>query len=137
MHIKIHDDITLEQIKNVFSSYYPYLKLEFFSKPHMIFESSEEKCMICGSKKLKEINPTHTDAVINIQPTELVSDLENEFQERFGLPTQVFRKEKGEWAQTTGMDVFTLKDVNDFSKNDSDEFLVEDYDEGFEEEEEL
>ena len=93
--------------------------------------------MICGSRKLKEINPTHTDAVINIHPTELVSDLENEFQTRFGLPAQVFRKEKGEWSQTTGMDVFSLKDVNDFSKNDSDAFLVEDYDEGFDEEEEL
>ena len=137
MHIKIHDDITLQQIKDVFASYYPFLKLEFFSKPHQIFESSEEKTMICGSRKLKEINPTHTDAVINIHPTELVSDLENEFQTRFGLPAQVFRKEKGEWSQTTGMDVFSLKDVNDFSKNDSDAFLVEDYDEGFDEEEEL
>lgn len=137
MHIKIHDNITLQQVKDVFSAYYPFLKLEFFSKPHGIFEASEEKAMLCGSKKLKDINPAHTDAVINIQPAELVSDLENEFQTRFGLPAQVFRKEKGQWVQTTGMDVFTLKDVNDFSKNDSDVFLVEDYDEGFEEEEEL
>lgn len=137
MHIKIHDDITLQQIKDVFSTYYPYLKLEFFPKPHQIFEASEEQSMLCGSMKLRDIKPCHKEEFINIKATELVADLENEFQVRFGLSTQVFRKEKGEWAQTTGMDVFSLKDVNDFSKNDSDEFLVEDYDEGFEEEEEF
>ena len=46
------------------------------------------------------------------------------------------RKEKDRWEQTTGMDDFTLKDLNEMGRNSSDEFIVTDYEEGFEEEEE-
>jgi hypothetical protein len=55
-----------------------------------------------------------------------------EFQNRFGLFAQVFRKEKRSWEQTTGMDDFTLKQLNEFGRNSSDEFILEDYEEGFE-----
>jgi hypothetical protein len=133
MHIQLHDDITLKEIKTVFSDFYPYLRLEFYSKPHLLYESSNERDVLPDEKRLKEIKDIHIDGVIDIQPTEKVTDLEFEFQRRFGLPVQVLRLEQGEWSQTTGMDTFTLKDVNQFSKNDSDDYLVEDYEEGFEE----
>lgn len=133
MHIQLHDNITLLEIKNVFSDYYPYLKLEFYSKPHLLYESSDEWDVLPDDKKLKEIKEMHIDGIIDIQPTEKVTDLEFEFQRRFGLPVQVLRMEQGKWRQTTGMDTFTLKDVNQFSKNDSDIDLVEDYEDGFNE----
>jgi hypothetical protein len=133
MHIQLHDNITLKEIKNVFSDYYPYLKLEFYSKPHLLYESSDERDIMPDEKMLKEIKEIHIDGVIDIQPTEKVTDLEFEFQRRFGLPVQVLRMEQGVWTQTTGMDTFTLKDVNQYSKNDSDEDLVDEYEEGFEE----
>ena len=134
MHIQLHDNITLKEIKNVFSDYYPYLKLEFYSKTHLLYESSNERDILPDDKRLKDIKEIHIDGVIDIQPTEKVADLEFEFQRRFGLPVQVLRMEQGEWRQTTGMDVFTLKDVNQFSKNDSDDDLVDEYEEGFREE---
>jgi hypothetical protein len=133
MHIQLHDHITLKEIKTVFSDYYPYLKLEFYAVPHRVFESSAAWDVLPDDKRLMEIKEGHIDGLIDIQPTEKVATLEFEFQQRFGLPAQVLRLEKREWVQTTGMDSFTLKDVNEFSKNDSDEYLVEDYDEGFDE----
>jgi hypothetical protein len=133
MHIQLHDDITLKEIKTIFSNYYPYLRLQFYSKTHLLYESSNDQDILPDEKRLKEFKEIHIDAVIDIQPTEKVTDLEFEFQRRFGLPVQVLRMEQGKWAQTTGMDSFTLKDVNQFSKNDSDEDLVEDYEEGFNE----
>lgn len=133
MHIQLHDDITLKEIKTVFSDYYPFLKLEFYSKPHLLYESSDECDVLPEDKRLKDIKDIHIDGVIDIQPTEKVTDLEFEFQRRFGLPVQVLRLEKGKWTQTTGMDTFTLKDVNQFSKNDSDDDLVDEYEEGFDE----
>lgn len=132
MHIQLHDHITLKEIKNVFSDHYPYLKLEFYSKPHLLYESSDECDVLPDEKMLKEIKDIHIDGIIDIQPTEKVADLEFDFQRRFGLPVQVLQLEHGLWCQTTCMDSFTLKDVNQFSKNDSDEDLVEDYEEGFE-----
>jgi hypothetical protein len=131
MHIQLHDNITLKEIKNVFSDFYPYLKLEFYSKPHLLYESSDEWDVLNDEKKLKEIKDIHIDGIIDIQPTEKVTDLEFEFQRRFGLPVQVLRLEQGKWKQTTGMDTFTLKDVNQYSKNDSDDDLVDEYEEGF------
>jgi hypothetical protein len=133
MHIQLHDDITLKEIKTVFSNYYPHLRLQFYSKTHLLYESSNDQDILPDEKRLKEFKEIHIDGVIDIQPTEKVADLEFEFQRRFGLPVQVLRMEHGEWVQTTGMDSFTLKDVNQFSKNDSDEDLVEDYEEGFDE----
>lgn len=136
MHIQIHDNITLQEIKDIFSDHYPYLKIEFYSTPHDIYKPSDEDKRLPSDKKLRDIKEGHLDGLIDIQPTEKVADLEAEFQIRFGLPAQVLRMKQGVWAQTTGMDSFTLREVNEFSKNDSDSFLVEDYDEGFEEEEE-
>lgn len=133
MHIQLHDNITLKEIKTVFSDFYPYLKLEFYATNHLLYESSDERDVLPDDKRLKEIKEIHIDGVIDIQPTEKVADLEFEFQRRFGLPVQVLRLERGEWTQTTAMDAFTLKDVHEFSKNDSDDYLVEDYEEGFEE----
>jgi hypothetical protein len=44
---------------------------------------------------------------------------------------QVLRMEHGEWTQTTGMDSFTLKDVNEYSRLDSDEYVIQDEEENF------
>ncbi len=134
MHIKINPDITLREIKNIFSAHYPHLKLAFYRTPHEIFEASDECGRYPCDIKLKEIKNGHLEGIINIQPKEKISDLEREFQVRFDLPAQVLVKEHEVWTQTTGMDSFTLREANEFSKNDSDEFLVEDYDEGFDEE---
>jgi hypothetical protein len=46
---------------------------------------------------------------------------------------QIFKKENKGWEQTTGMDDFTLKDLNEIGRNSSDEFIIEDYEEGIEE----
>src|SRR5688572_4389579 len=121
MHIQLHDNITLKEIKNVFSDHYPFLKLEFYSKPHLLYESSDECDVLPDEKMLKEIKEIHIDGIIDIHPKEKVADLEFDFQRRFGLPVQVLRLEQGKWQQTTAMDGFTLKDVNQFSKSDSDE----------------
>lgn len=55
---------------------------------------------------------------------------------RFGLSVQILRKEKDNWEQTTGMDDFTLKEINELGRNSSDEFILEDYEKGFEDNEE-
>ena len=133
MHIQLHDDITLKEIKTVFSHFYPYLKLEFYNCPHKLFEACCEHDVLPDEVQLKTVKPEHTNGIIDIQPTEIVADLEQEFQQRFGIPAQVLWLEHGEWKQTTGMDSFSLKEVNEFSQNDSDEYIVGNYEEGFEE----
>lgn len=132
MHIHIHDKTTLGEIQNVFATYYPYLRLRFYSHPHQHFQISSEKERLSDDLRLEDIRKTHIDKVLEIMPFQRVDEVEDIFMRQFGLGVQIMKKEKNEWVQTTGLDSYSLKEVNEFSRNDSDEFVVRDYDEGFE-----
>ena len=83
-----------------------------------------------------DIKTTHVSGVLEILPLYKVSEVEKEFQQRFGLSVQIFRKEKNDWKQTNRTDDFTLKELNEIGRNSSDEFIVQDYEEGFQQNEE-
>jgi len=136
MHIEINDHTTLRHIQKVFADFYPYLQIEFYNKPHKRYEASSEFDFIFPDTAIGQIKSTHISCLLEMQPHSKVADIEMEFQMRFGLSVQIMRKEKDRWEQTTGMDDFTLKDLNEMGRNSSDEFIVTDYEEGFEEEEE-
>jgi len=133
MYIEINDNTTLKEIQEVFSNFYPYLQIGFYRKQHKKYEASEEKDLIDPGTSIGEIKKTHVSGILEILPVYKVAQVENEFQQRFGLSVQILRKEKNSWKQTIGMDDFTLKEVNEMGRNSSDEFIVEDYDKGFEE----
>jgi glycerol-3-phosphate O-acyltransferase len=137
MHIEINDKTTLQEIQDVFSNFYPYLQLNFYKKAHKIFESSPDADLIPPDKKVSEIKKAHVSGLLEIQPLYKVAEVEKEFQQRFGLSVQVLRKEEDGWVQTTGMDDFTLKYVNEMSRNASDEFIVNEEEEEFDESDEL
>jgi hypothetical protein len=133
MHIEINDNTPLREIQEVFSSFYPYLQIKFYSKRHKKYEASDQLYEIEPNILIGDIKATHISDLLEILPSYKVSEVEAEFLHRFGLSVQVLRKEKNSWEQTTGMDDFTLKDLNEMGRNSSDEFVVEDYEKGFEE----
>ena len=136
MHLEINDNTTLREIEETFSNYYPYLKIGFFSQPHKKYEGSSGADQLDPNTLVGNIKHTHISGVLEIQPFYRVADVEREFRERFGLSVQISRKEKNKWEQTTGMDDFTLKDLNEFGRSSSDEFVVSDYEEKFKDVEE-
>jgi len=136
MHIEINDTTSLREIQVVFSSFYPYLQIKFYSKRHKKYEASDELNEIEPNILIGDIKATHISGVLEILPLYKVSEVEEEFLRRFGLSVQIFRKEKNDWQQTTGMDDFTLKELNEIGRNSSDEFIVQDYEAGFEQKEE-
>lgn len=136
MHIEINDSTSLRQIQQVFSNYYPYLKIEFFSKRHKKYEASEENNLIDPDILIGDIKGSHEGGVLEIRPLYKVADVEKEFQQRFGLSVQICRKEKDRWEQTTGMDDFTLKDLNEFGRESSDEYILADPEEDIDEDNE-
>ncbi|MBX9781723.1 MAG: hypothetical protein K2X48_00380 [Chitinophagaceae bacterium] len=135
MHIEITDNTTFHEIQEAFADFYPYLQLEFYKKPHKKYEASAEKDLIYPGHTVDEVKETHISGLLEILPLSKAADVEKEFQYRFGLPVQILRKEKDKWVQTTGMDDFTLKELNELGRNSSDDFIVDDYEEGFTEEE--
>ncbi|MDN3656594.1 hypothetical protein QWZ08_13190 [Ferruginibacter paludis] len=124
MFIEVNDTTSLRQIQEVFSDFYPYLKLAFYGKGHKKYQASNEGGEIEPNTLIGEIKATHVSGVIEMLPLYKVADVEKEFQQRFGLSVQVLRKEKKGWEQTTGMDDFTLKELNELGRNSSDEFIM-------------
>ncbi|HET9432080.1 MAG TPA: hypothetical protein VFO70_12940 [Chitinophagaceae bacterium] len=133
MHIEINDNTRLSQIQETFSNFYPFLEIRFYKKAHKKYESSDERNLISPEYTIGEVKQTHVSAVLEMQPHSKVAEVEKEFLQRFGLSVQILRKEKNDFVQTTGMDDFTLKELNEFGRNSSDDFIVSDYEEGFEE----
>lgn len=129
MHIDINDNTTLRHIQEIFSDYYPYLQMEFYKSPHKKYEASAERELIYPGKTIGEVKQTHVSAIIEILPHSKVADVEKEFLQRFGLSVQILRKEKDHWEQTTGMDDFTLKELNEMGRSSSDDFILSDLDE--------
>ena len=136
MHIEINDTTALREIQVVFSSFYPCLQIKFYSKRHKKYEGSDEVNEIEPNILIGDIKATHVSGVMEILPLYKVSKVEEEFQRRFGISVQILLKEKNTWQQTTGMDDFTLKELNEIGRNSSDEFIVQDYEAGFEQKEE-
>lgn len=136
MHIEINDKTLLKDIQDVFSDFYPYLKIEFYNTRHRKYESSLQADLIDPSTFVGSLRHKHVSGVLEIQPYFKVADVEHELQSHFKLSVQVFNKEKNGWMQTTGTDDFTLKELNQIGRNSSDEFIISDYEESFEEDSE-
>lgn len=135
MHLDITDNTSLAEIQEIFADFYPYLQIRFYKTAHRKYEASDKVNEIDPNTLIRDIKDTHVSGVLEMQPSYKISAIEKEFQHRFGLSVQILRKEKGEWEQTTGMDDFTLKELNEIGRNSSDDFIIEDYEEGFEENE--
>lgn len=132
MHIEINDNTTFKEIQETFSDFYPYLRLEFYTRQHQKYEPSLDIDLVDQGKTIGDVKKTHVSGILEIRPLDTVASVETELKQRFGLPAQVFWNDKDVWRQTTGMDDFTLKDLNETGRNSPDEFIIADYEEGFE-----
>lgn len=112
MKITINDNRKIFAIQKEFSEMFPYLKVEFFAKPHKKGGASPKELMKHPSKTLAECRTIHTNGTITITPQMTVADLEQNFNDVYGLSTQVFRKSGTVWLETTITDGWTLEKQN-------------------------
>lgn len=112
MKILINDRRKLYAIQEAFSEMFPYLKLEFFSKPHKPGAPSPKKFIKSSSKTIGECRTVHSNGTMTILPHMDVLDLERGFRETFGLSVQVFRKSGNSWLEVTSTGKWTLEEQN-------------------------
>lgn len=108
----ITDDFTIEQVQDKFQAHFPYLKIEFFKKPHDEMQGSPKEHLITGNHLLGDIRTSHNAGNISIHGNQKVSTLEEHFGENYGLNVQVFRKSGKTWLETTKTDEWTLSEQN-------------------------
>lgn len=112
MKITINDHRKIFAIQKEFSEMFPYLKIEFFSKPHKVGAPSPKKLMKSPSKTIGECRKSHKEGSVIITPGMTVADLERAFNDIYGLSVQVFRKSGKVWLETTVTDNWTLEKQN-------------------------
>ena len=113
MLIKIDDNNTFSNIQQRFNSVFPFLKLEFFKKklPFLGGLSIKQPITLLD-KTLTESRTISKEGAIIISPEMTISELEKNFNEIYGLSTQVLRKSGNVWLVTTVTDKWTLEEQN-------------------------
>ena len=109
MKININDKKKISSIQKEFSQAFPYLKIEFFSKPHSVGSPSSKKTMKPSTKTIGECRTVHSSGTITISPKTTAAELEQNFLDIFGLSVQVFRKSGNAWLETTVTDSWSLE----------------------------
>jgi|ERR1051326_1727838 hypothetical protein len=112
MKIIINDHRKIFAIQEEFQKIFLFLKIEFFSKPHKIGAPSSKKIMKHPSKTLGECRTIHNKGTITITSQMTVADLEQGFNDVYGLSVQVFRKSGKAWLETSITDRWTLEQQN-------------------------
>ncbi len=113
MTIRINNRLKLIDIQKGFSKQYPYLKLEFFSKPYKEGELTPGKYQIDNETHISDIALKKLSQHITFLPDETVSETERKLREDLGLFAQVFRKSGHVWVQTTSTSHWTLQHQNE------------------------
>jgi PAS domain-containing protein len=113
MKLTINNDTSISSIQKEFNNVFPYLKIEFFKNKHAAFQSNSKKELLNAEQSLKQFQKKHHDGVILVKEDMSVAELEQQFQEIFGVSTQVFRKSGKSWLETSVTDDWSLKQQND------------------------
>jgi len=116
MKISINDNRKIHAIQEEFNLEFPFLKIEFFSKPHTSGGQSSKKLMKSSSKTLGECRTIHNNGEIFINAEMTVDELEQRFMDVYGLSVQIFRKSGTVWLETSVTDGWTLQKQNEQGK---------------------
>lgn len=112
MKIIVNDHRKIFAIQKEFNKVFPYLKLEFFGKPHAVGAPSSKEIMKNASMTIGQCRAIHTRGILTITPSMTVSDLEQAFNDVYGLSVQIFRQSGNVWLETTATDAWTLEAQN-------------------------
>jgi hypothetical protein len=119
MKIQVSSGMTIAALQQAFSECFPNLALAFFSKPHEIFQSSPVKYLLTESNTpLERIEKHPHNGTVEVFADMTVADLEQLFEQEFGLHVQVFRKSGNTWQETTLSDQLTLGTQNAYSMDE-------------------
>ena len=113
MKLHIYHNDTLENVQRSFNAEFPYLRLEFFNRPHDKGKPTEKLFMVNAKRTVDSCNPDLKEATVSIPTAMTVHELEKLFQQDLGLYIQVFRKSGKVWLETTATDNWSLFKQNE------------------------
>ncbi|MCC6691679.1 MAG: hypothetical protein IT235_09115 [Bacteroidia bacterium] len=112
MPLTINDCRKISAIQEEFNAIFPYLRLEFFSKPNKSSGIFNRKQPHESGSTLKECRTIQNNTKIVITPDMTVKRLEKKFRDICGLNVRVLRKSGKCWIGTTVTERWTLEKQN-------------------------
>ncbi|MBP6812944.1 MAG: hypothetical protein KA138_15555 [Saprospiraceae bacterium] len=112
MQLNIASDKTMGQVQDEFTSFFPNLKLVFFTKAHDAYKGSPAKFLISGHDTLLSTMSARVpaSAVLLMELEMPVWQFERLFENEYGLHVQVFRRSGNTWLETSVSDDLTLEE---------------------------
>jgi hypothetical protein len=100
MELQVFKNTKLREVKEKFSHYFPFLKLEFYRYYHHT-EDHQLKKEVYKGQYLEETSEFFKEGVIYFSPNTTIAELEQEFQIELGLAVKLFRKVDEMWVDTS------------------------------------
>jgi hypothetical protein len=113
MKLHIHYNDTLENLQRAFNTEFPFLKLEFFTRPHDKGKPTEKQFLVNSKRTVDSCNSELKETTVTIPTAMTVQELEKLFRDDLGLYVQVFRKSGKVWLETTATDNWSLFKQNE------------------------
>ena len=112
MELNIAPDKTIKELQERFHGFFPYLKIEFFRKPHVDGVASPKSDLVSPNILLGNLSSRITKGTISLSPHISVTTLEKTFRQEYGLNVQVFRSSNNLWIETSLTDHWSLERQN-------------------------
>lgn len=113
MKLHVDDSTKISALQEQFTGTFPYLRIEFFEKPHKAGEMSPMGEVIAADTLIGDCRKVHDEGDLTITKDTRVVDLETDFQKKYGLSAQVLRKSGEIWLETSATDEWTLEEQNE------------------------
>jgi hypothetical protein len=107
MELHVCKTTSLREVKKQFSTYFPFLKLEFFVYRHHTEETALHKKIYTGLY-IDNTSEFFKEGSICFSPSTSIAEFEQKFQIELGLAAKVFRKSADTWIDTTQTAHLTL-----------------------------
>jgi hypothetical protein len=117
MKITINDHRKISALQADFRQLFPFLKLEFFSKPHRS-GGAASKTLIGHDKTLGECRTIHNKGTLTITPQMTASDLRQHFSDVYGLSVEILHMVGNSWIEIGYSEKRTLAEQNTRSAHD-------------------
>jgi len=117
MTLHIHRKTKIRQVQKSFHEEYPYLKLEFYNRPHGWGEVSKNADRYDPSFRIFDVTRLKIqEGEVLARAWDKTGEVEESFEKNFGLHAQVYRRNGNEWIETAGSDELTLFEQNEIGK---------------------
>lgn len=118
MKVLLQSNRTVGEVRDEFNNSFPYLKIVFVSR------KEDEKTGVIVEEvdpatRLIDVSGVLKEGDIDIRSTETIKEVEQRFEKQYGLPVHIFRKQKGEWFDTSVTDDLTLHEQNTWGREAS------------------